>query len=99
MKRTAADERKAVKVGRLFIASGIDALFNVLTIFLFILGRVVDWELYIYDFAVVPSQLCLHFSHAVVYALRDNAVQREILEVYKNVLGPKKSKVIMLNGQ
>ena len=113
VKRTVADERKAVKVGRLveilqeqvkpmftvFIAGRIDALFNVLTIFLFILGRMVDWELYMYDFSVVPSQLCLHFSHAVVYALHDNAIWREILEVYKNILGPKKSKVIMLNGQ
>ena len=114
VKRTAAEEQKAVKVGKLaeflqeqvkpsflaFMAGGIDAIFNVLGIILFFLGSMVDSELYIQDFIIiiVPLQICRHIVHAVVYAMRDNVIREEILQVYKNIRGPKKSKVITLNG-
>ena len=114
VKRTAAEEQKAVKIGKLaeflqeqvkpsflaFMAGGIDAIFNVLGIILFFLGGLVDSELYIRDFIIiiVPLQICRHIVHAVVYAMRDNVIREEILQVYQNIRGPKKSKVITLNG-
>ena len=113
VKRTIAEEQKAVKAGRLveilqeqvkptfsvFIAGGIDAVFNALLMFMLFLQQVWHSAPYTVDFIAIPIFLCQRFSHAVIYAIRDNDIRKEILEIYKNIRGPKKSKVIVLNGQ
>ena len=113
--RTGAEKRKAVKLGRLveilqeqakptfsvFIAGGIDAVFN---LFMFINNMVslqgvlfsTQWILHSVVFSLFTSQ---YFSHAVVYGVHDNYIRKEILEVYKKIRGPKKSKVIRLIEQ
>ena len=110
VKRTVAEKQKALKAGRLveilqeqvkptfsvFIAGGIDGVFNALLIIMFILEQEFYSSPYIIDFIAIPTFFCQRFSHAVVYAMRDNDIRKEI---YKKIRGPKRSKVIMLNGQ
>ena len=112
VKRSSAEEQAAVKAGRLveilqdqikptftvFIAGGIDVLFNLLPIALFILGRTIDFEAY-FIMPIVIIQLSQRLSHAVVYAVCDSDIRKGILKIYRNIRGPKKSKVIMLNKQ
>ena len=110
VKRTIADEQKAVKAGRLveilqeqvkptfsvFIAGGTDAVFMVIMLFL---KQAWHSAPYTVGFIAIPIFLCQCFSHAVIYAIRDNDIRKEILEIYKNIRGLKKSKVIVLNGR
>ena len=113
VKRSTAEEQKAVKVGRLmeilqeqvkptfsvFIAQGIDAVFIVLgMIFIFGLG-ILGSHLPILSHILVAIKVCQQCSHAVVYGLRDKYISKEIKGIYEKIRGPKKSKVIVLNGQ
>ena len=113
VKRTPAEEQKAVRVGRLveilqeqmkptfsvFIAGGFDAVFNALTIIMFFLDRMLCSSPCIVNLIALLLSFCQYFSHAVVYAVRDKDIRKEILEVYKSIRGPKKSKVVPLTGQ
>ena len=84
------------------IAGGIDALVYVIALafILIILGSLaVSQQHLLYLVLQAIIELCQVFSHAVVYGVRDNDIRKKIVEVYKNIRGPKKSKVITLNGQ
>ena len=109
VKRSSVEEHAAVKAGRLveilqeqvkptftvFIAGGIDAVLNLSSIILLIL---IDFEAH-FIILILIMQVSRHISHAVVYAIHDSNIRKEVLKVYRNIRGPKKSKVIMLNGQ
>ena len=111
VKRNAIEEEKAVKVGRLveilqeqvrptfsvFLAGGIDAAFNGVGIFHLVLVRIFDLGMFTRYSVVVLLQFGQYFTHAVVYAVRDNKIRREIIAIYKRINGPKESKVIILN--
>ena len=78
---------------------GIDAVFNVIGFFLALLGLQATSQPYLRHFIIIPVQSCLVFNYAVVYAIRDNDNQKKILEMHRNIRGPKESKVITFNGQ
>ena len=113
VKRNGTEEQKAVRVGRLvemlqeqvkptfsvFIAGGIDVAFNILGMVVVILVSALGYPFYSSMLIIVPSQFCQYFSHAVLYAMRDNDIRKEIVNIYRNFRGSKRSKVIMLNGQ
>ena len=113
VKRTAAEKEKAVKVGRLveilqeqakptfsvFIAGGIDVIFNMLAVLALLLIRVVGHSFYLRAFITIPSFVGQHFTHAVLYAMRDNDIRKEILRIYRNFRGSENSRVIVLNRQ
>ena len=113
VKKSTAEEQKAVKFGRLmeilqeqvkltvsvFIAQGIDALFNGLGIIVIFLLALLNLYLPILGPALLTTQLCKYCSHALVYGLRDKYIGKEIKDIYEKIRGPRKSKVIMLNGQ
>ena len=115
MKRKGAKDEKTVEVGRLLeileeqakptfsvcIAGGIDAVFSVtaLAAILIILGSLAVSQPHLLYLVLQAIELCQVFSHAVVYGIRDNDIRKKIVEVYNNIRGPKKSKVITLNGQ
>ena len=113
VKRSGTEEQKAVRVGRLveilqeqvkptfsvFIAGGIDATFNILGIVVLIVVQALGYSFYFTSLIIIPSQFCQYFSHAVLYAMRDNDIRQEILRIYRNFRGSEKSKVIVLNGQ
>ena len=113
VKRSTAEEQKAIKVGRLmeilqeqvkptftvFIAQGIDAVFNVFgMICIFVVG-ILGHHLLILSHILFAIKVCQQCSHAVVYGLRDKYISKEIKGIYEKIRGPKKSKVIVLNGQ
>ena len=113
VKRSTAEEQKAVKVGRLmeilqeqlrltftvFIAQGIDAVFIVLgMICIFVVG-ILGSHLPMLSHMLVAIKVCRQCSHAVMYGLRDKYIYKKIMEIYEKIRGPKKSKVIVLNGQ
>ena len=105
VKRTTTEEQNTIKAGRLaeilqeqvrptftvFIAGGIDAIFNILIIVVFSLEGALYSALFILDFLVVPLFYCQYFSHAMVYAVRDKDIRKEILVIYNNIRSPKKS--------
>ena len=109
VKRSTAEEQKAVKVGRLmeilqeqvkptftvFIAQGVDAVFIVLGMICIFVVSILGHHLPILSHVLVAIKVCQQCSHAVVYGLRDKYISTEIYEIR----GPKKSKVIVLNGQ
>ena len=113
VKKSTAEQEKAMKVGRLmenleeqvkpivsvFIAQGIDAVFNVFGIVFIILGAVFGSQLLIRFHIMIAIRFCQYNSHAVVYGLRDEYIRKEVMRIYEKIRGPKKSKVIMLNGQ
>ena len=113
VKKNTAEEQKAVKFGRLmeilqeqvkptvsvFIAQGIDAVFNGLGIIVIFLLALFNLYLPILGPTLLTIQLCKYCSHALVYGLRDKYIGEEIKDIYEKMRGPKKSKVIMLNGQ
>ena len=113
VKRSSTEEQKAVRIGRLveilqeqvkptfsvFIAGGIDAAFNILGIVVLILVKAHGYSFYFASLIIIPSQFCQYFSHGVLYALRDNDIRKEILNIYRNFRGSERSKVIVLNGQ
>ena len=113
VKRNTAEKQKEVKVGRLmevlqeqvkptfsvFIAGGIDAVFNGLSMVIMFLVGMLGSDFAIQDHVVLAMNLCQYCSHAVVYGLRDKDIRKEIMDTYKKIMGPKKSKVIRLNGQ
>ena len=113
VKRNGTEEQKGVRVGRLvemlqeqvkptflvFIAGGIDVAFNILGMVVVILVSALGYPFYSSMLIIVPSQFCQYFSHAVLYAMRDNDIRKEIMNIYRNFRGFKRSKVIMLNGQ
>ena len=83
----------------MFIAQGIDAVFIVLgMIFIFGLG-ILGSHLPILSHILVAIKVCQQCNHAVVYGLRDKYISKEIKGIYERIRGPKKSKVIVLNGQ
>ena len=113
VKRNTTEKQKAAKVGRLieileeqlkptlsvFIAGGIDAMFNIFLIIIILLGSIFGFETLIQNNVTLAIRLCQYCSHAVVYALRDKYIGKEIKDLYAKIKGPKKSKVIMLNRQ
>ena len=113
VKRTAAEKEKAVRVGRLveilqeqakptflvFIAGGIDVIFIMLAVLALLLVGVVGHSFYLRAFITIPSFVGQHFSHTVLYAMRDNDIRKEILRIYRNFRGSERSKVIVLNRQ
>ena len=112
VKKSTAEEQNAVKVGRLmeilqeqvqptvsvFITQGIDAVFNVLGIIIFLVSML-NLEFQFLGPALLAIQLCKYFVHTVVYGLHDKQVSKEIKGIYEKIRGSKKSKVIMLNEQ
>ena len=112
VKKNTAEEKKAVKVGRLmeilqeqvqptvsvFITQGIDAVFNVLGIIIFLVAML-NLDLPILGPTLLAIQLCKYFIHAVVYGMHDKQIRKEIKGIYEKIRGSKKSKVTMLNGQ
>ena len=90
VKRSSAEEQAAVKAGRLveilqeqvkptftvFMAGGIDVVFSLSPIALFILRRIVNFDAY-FKIPIVIMQLSQYFSHAVVYAVHDNDIQKK----------------------
>ena len=113
VKKSTAEKQKEVKVGRLmevlqkqvkptflvFIAGGIDAMFNGFSMVIMFLVGMLGSDFAIQDHVVIAISLCQYCSHAVVYALRDKDIRKELKDTYKKIMGPKKSKVIRLNGQ
>ena len=113
IKRNAAEEQKAVKVGRLmeileeqvkptlsvFIAGGIDAVFNVFAMIIVLIVVTLNANTSLPNHVMLAITLCQYCSHAVVYGLRDKCIRKEVMDIYEKIRGPKKSKVIMLNGQ
>ena len=113
VKRNGTEEQKAVRVSRLveilqeqvkptfsvFIAGGIDAAFNIFGMVVLISIRALGYSFYYRSLITIPSQFCQYFSHAVLYAMQENDIRKEILKIYRNFRGSKRSKVIMLNGQ
>ena len=111
VKKSTTEEQKAVKVGRLmeilqeqlkptfsvFIAGGIDAVFTGLEMVIIFL--LLDSDSSILYHILSAIKLHQYFSHAVVYGLRDKYIYEQIMNIYKKIRGPKKSKVIVLNGQ
>ena len=113
IKRNAAEEQKAVKVGRMmeileeqvkptlsvFIAGGIDAVFNVFAMIFNLIVIALAANTSLLNHVVPAITLCQYCSHAVVYGLRDKYIRKEVMGIYEKIRGPKKSKVIMLNVQ
>ena len=113
VKRSSAEEQKAVKVGRLmemlqkqlrptvtvFTAQGIDAVFIILGIIVIFVVGILGSHLPILGHILAVIKVCRQCSHAVVYGLHDKYIYKEIKEMYEKIRGPKKSKVIVLNGQ
>ena len=115
VKKSTAEQEKAMKVGRLmeileeqvkptvsvFIAQGIDAVFNVFAIIIILSFVVsgVNSDLPIHSHVLLAVQLCQYCSHAVVYGMRNDYIYKEVVGIYEKIRGPKKSKVITLNGQ
>ena len=66
-----------------FIAGEIDAVFNllILIIHMVFLQRVLFSTPWILHFVVFSLLISQYFSHAVVYAVCDNDIGKEILEV------------------
>ena len=83
----------------MFIAGGIDAVFNGFSMVIMFLVGMLGSDFAIQDHVVLAMNLCQYCSHAVVYGLRDKDIRKEIMDTYKKIMGPKKSKVIRLNGQ
>ena len=112
VKRNAAEERKAVMAGRLieilqeqlkpmfsvFIAGGIDAMFNGFLIITVFLVTIFGLD-FVQNNVTLAIRLCQYCSHAIVYGLRDKYIRKEVRDIYEKIRGPRKSKVIMLNGQ
>ena len=110
VKRSTAEEQKAVKVGRLmeileeqvkptfsvFIAGGIDAVFNVFAMIFSLLVFVLSSNLSFINHVVPAITMCQYCSHAVVYGLRDKYIRKEVMDIYVKIRGPKKSKVIIM---
>ena len=82
-----------------FIAQGIDVVFNVFATIIIFLVTQLGSELAIQYHLLLAVQLCQYCSHAVVYGLRDEYIRKEVMGIYEKIRGPKKSKVIILNGQ
>ena len=113
VKRNTTEKQKVAKVGRLieileeqlkptlsvFIAGGIDAMFNIFLIIIILLGSIFGFETLIRNNVTLAIRLCQYCSHAVVYALHEKNIGKEIMDLYAKIKGPKKSKVIMLNRQ
>ena len=113
VKKSTAEEQKAIKVGRLmeilqeqlkptfsvFIAGGIDAVFNGLGIVIIFLVGLLDLDSPILYHVLFAIRFCQYFSHAVVYGLHDKYIYKEIMSICEKIRGPKKSKVIVLNGR
>ena len=91
------EDQKAVRVGRLveillqeqekptflvFIAGGIDAAFNILLGMVVLISiRALGYLLYYRSLITIPSQFCQYFSHAILYAMHDNNICKEILRI------------------
>ena len=113
VKKSTAEQEEAFKVRRMmeileeqvkptlsvFIAQGIDAVFNVVAIMFIFLGTVSGSQMVIRFQVITATRLFQYCSHAVVYGMRDEYIFKEVVSIYKKIRGPKKSKVIMLNGQ
>ena len=113
VKKSTAESEKAMKVGRwmeileeqvkptvsVFVAQGNDAMFNVFGMIAIFLVIRLGSELPILDHVLLAITMCQYCSHAVVYGLRDKYIHKEVMGIYEKIRGPKKSKVIMLNGQ
>ena len=80
-----------------FIAGGINAVFTGLEMVIIFL--LLDSDSSILYHILSAIKLCQYFSHAVVYGLRDKYIYEQIMNIYEKIRGPKKSKVIVLNGQ
>ena len=83
----------------MFIAQGIDAVFNGFAMVIMILVGMVGSDFAIQSSMLLALNLCQYCSHAVVYALHDKYIRKEFMNTYEKIMGPRKSKVIMLNGQ
>ena len=113
VKRDTVEKQNVVNMGRLmeilqeqvkptvsvFIAQGIDAVFNGFAMVIMILVGMVGSDFAIQSSMLLALNLCQYCSHAVVYALRDKYIRKEFMNTYEKIMGPRKSKVIMLNGQ
>ena len=113
VKKSTAEQEEAFKVRRMmeileeqvkptlsvFIAQGIDAVFNVFGIVFIFVGAVFGAQLVIRFQVITAIRLFQYCSHAVVYGMRDEYIFKEVVSIYEKIRGPKKSKVIMLNGQ
>ena len=113
MKKNTAEQERALKVGRLmeileeqvkptlsvFIAQGIDAVFNVFALIIIVVVTQFGSAPPIQGHILLAVQLYQYCSHAVVYGMRDKYIHKEVVGIYEKIRGPKKSKVIMLNGQ
>ena len=82
-----------------FIAGGIDAVFNVFAIFISLLLISLGSNTSVLNHLVPAVTIFQYCSHAVVYGLCDKYIRKEVINIYDKIRGPKKSKVIMLNGQ
>ena len=101
-RRNATEEQKAVKVGRLmeilqeqvkptfsvFIAGGIDAVFNVFGIIFVSVGAKFGSEFLIrFHILILAVRFCQYCTHAVVYALRDKHIRKEIFNTFRKIMG------------
>ena len=111
VKRSAAEERKSIKAGRLvevlqeqlkptlsvFIAGGIDGAFSLLMAIIIITTIIFmpSTFLYVKQLVLIPLQYCQSVSHSLVYGFRDKDIRKKLLNLIK--FNQKHSKVVVLN--
>ena len=113
VKRSAAEEQKSIKAGRLvevlqeqlkptlsvFIAGGIDGAFSLLAAIIIVttLMFMPSTFPYVKQLVLIPLQYCQSMSHSIVYGFRDNSIREKLFNFIK--FNQKRSKVIILNRE
>ena len=73
-------------------------MFNDFLLIITFLATVFGLEVLIQNSVTDSIRFCQYYSQVVVHALHEKYINKEIMVIYEKIIGPKKSKVIIMNG-